>query len=105
MIAAKIEDWEAISPSLGLLAPDDSTIRGEAHSVDARRVAMLRKWKQLQGKGATYEELRQVFEQCRRTDLVELVQQLVTGSSENTAAERIEKDRHQQLPVTGNHDN
>ena len=105
-IAAKIEEWRVISPFLGLSAVHNSTILGEApHSVPTQRVAMLRRWKQLLGKRATYEKLRQVFEQCGRTDLVEIVQQLVTGSSENTAAERIGKDRHQQLPVTGNRDN
>ena len=104
-IAAKIEEWRVISPFLGLSAVHNSTILGEApHSVPTQRVAMLRRWKQLLGKRATYEKLRQAFVRCGRTDLVEIVQQLVT-SSENTAAERIEKDEHQQLPVTGNHDN
>ena len=79
-IADHIDDWRAISPFLGLTAADESAILGEApHSVPTQRVAMLRRWKQLLGKRATYEQLRQVFEQCRRTDLVEIVQQLVSS--------------------------
>ena len=85
MIAAHIDDWRAISPFLGLTAADESAILGEApHSVPTQRVAMLRKWKQILGKRATYEKLCQLFGLCRRTDLVEIVQQLVTRSSEES---------------------
>ena len=77
-LAAHIDDWRAISPLLGLTAADDSAILGEApHSVPTQRAAMLRRWKQIQGKKATYGRLYQVFEQCKRADLVEKVKQLV----------------------------
>ena len=45
---------------------------------------MLRRWQQKQGVKATYKQLREVFEQCERADLVEIVKQLVTGLSEES---------------------
>ena len=85
LIAAHIDDWRSISPCLGLLAVDDSTILGESpHSVPTQRVAMLRRWKQKQGEKATYKELYRVFRQCERADLADIVQQLVTDSSKES---------------------
>ena len=82
-IAAHIDDWRAISPFLELTAADESAILGEApHSVPTQKVAMLRRWKQRRGVKATYEQVCHVFGQCERADLVEIVQQLVAGSSE-----------------------
>ena len=84
-IAARIDDWRSISPCLGLSAVDDNTILGESpHSVPTQRVAMLRRWKQKQGKKATYNELHRVFRQCERADLADFVQQLVTDSSKES---------------------
>ena len=45
---------------------------------------MLRRWQQIQGEKATYEQLCRVFKECGRIDLVEEVQQLVTDSSEES---------------------
>ena len=45
---------------------------------------MLRKWQQKQGENATYKQLREVFEQCERADLVKVVKQLVAGLSEES---------------------
>ena len=98
IIAARIDDWRAISPSLGLTAADDSAILGKVpNSVHAQRVSMLRKWKQILGKRATYEKLRQVFGQCRRTDLVEIVQQFV--SSEESELTNVVRYQHHFLMV------
>ena len=47
-------------------------------------MAMLRKWQQKQGEKATYKQLREVFEQCERADLVKVVKQLVDGLSEES---------------------
>ena len=62
-----------------------SAILGKAtHSVPTQRMAMLRKWQQKQGEKATYKQLREVFEQCERADLVKVVKQLVDGLSEES---------------------
>ena len=54
------------------------------HSVASQKVAMLRKWKQKEGRKATYRELYLVFKQCKRVDLAESVEQLVTETSEES---------------------
>ena len=88
-IASHVDQWRAIAPSLGLSPADESAILGEApHSVRTQRMAMLRRWRQKLGRAATYEKLCQAFEDCERTDLVELVQQLVTNSSYSEGSER-----------------
>ena len=80
-IASRVNDWRAIAPSLGLSSADETAILGEApHSVPTQRMAMLRKWRQKLGRAATYKRLCQAFEDCERTDLVELVQQLTNSS-------------------------
>ena len=88
-IASSINDWRAIAPSLGLLPPDETAILGEApFSVPTQRMAMMRRWRQKLGRRATYAVLCQAFENCERTDLVDLVEQLVTGSSSSAGSER-----------------
>ena len=47
---------------------------------------MLRRWRQKQGEKATYKQLREVFEKCKRADLVVVVKQLVAGLSEESEA-------------------
>ena len=85
-IAAHIDDWEAIFPSLELAAADRSAILEEApHSAPA---AMMKKWKQMLGKQATYEQLRQVFEECGRIDLVEKIKQLVVDSPQKVSKQK-----------------
>ena len=84
-IAARIDDWQEISSFLKLTTADESAILGKAtHSVPTQRMAMLRKWQQKQGEKATYKQLREVFEQCERADLVKVVKQLVDGLSEES---------------------
>ena len=48
---------------------------------------MLRRaWKQKQGVKATYKQLQEMFEECKRADLVEVIEQLVAGLSEESEA-------------------
>ena len=60
-IATWITDWRAVSPFLGLSEADEIAILESTHSVPARRMAMLRKWKQKRGKKATYMRLCQAL--------------------------------------------
>ena len=69
-IAYSIADWRAVSPYLGLTEADESAILESTHSVPARKMAMLRKWKQKQGAKATYKRLCQVFRKCGLCDIV-----------------------------------
>ena len=70
-----------------LAAADRSAILEEApHSAPA---AMMKKWKQMLGKQATYEQLRQVLEECGRIDLVEKIKQLVVDSHSKSEQTKI----------------
>ena len=81
-ISTHIDDWQAISPFLGLSEADEMAILGSApHSVPAQRIAMLRKWNKKLGTKATYKQLYQVFEQCDRADLMDVVKGLLTENS------------------------
>ena len=88
VIADSISDWRAVSPFLGLTEAEESAILGSnPHSVPAQRIAMLRKWKQKRGAKATYKRLCRPFITSKRTDLVDMVKQLLTESSSSSDEE------------------
>ena len=76
-IANWISEWQEISPFLGLTDAEEKAILGSTHSVEVRRILMLKKWKQKQGVEATYERLCRVFKDCERVDLVDKIKQLL----------------------------
>ena len=81
-ISTHIDDWRAISPFLWLSDADEMAILGSApHSVPAQRIAMLRKWNQKLGTKATYKQLYQVFEQCGRADLMDVLKGMLSENS------------------------
>ena len=87
-IAKSISDWQAVSPFLELTEAEESEILEATHSVPARKMAMLRKWKQKRGTKATYKELCRVFnEDCERSDLVDKVKQLLAESDSSSDEE------------------
>ena len=81
VISRKIADWRAVSPFLGLTEADECAILESNPHSEARRIAMLRKWKQKEGAKATYKRLCRAFRECERADLTDLVEQLVTENS------------------------
>ena len=87
-IAMLITDWRAVAPFLGLTQAEEIAILESTHSVPARKIAMLRQWKQkLGGSAATYKRLCQAFETCGLIDLKEQVMQMVAGSyTDNTGS-------------------
>ena len=80
-ISTLIPDWREVSPFLGLTEAEEVAILESTHSVPARKMAMLRKWKQKRGPKATYKRLCRAFSKCEKTDIVEMVKQLLTESS------------------------
>ena len=60
-IAKSIPDWRAVSPFLRLTEAEECEILESTHSVPARKMAMLRKWKEKRGAKATYKRLCRVF--------------------------------------------
>ena len=89
-ISDNIADWQAVSPHLGLTEAEETAILGShPRSVSAQKIAMLRKWKEKQGKKATYKKLCRVFEKCKRADHVDLVKQLLAETSSSSDEEGI----------------
>ena len=80
-IATWITDWRAVSPFLGLSEADEIAILESTHSVPARKMAMLRKWKQKRGTKATYKRLCQALRDCGFCDLEAKIIELLTSSS------------------------
>ena len=78
-IALSIVDWRAISPFLGLTEAEEIAILESTHSVPARKMAMLRKWKQKNGTEATYNKLCERFRMCELADLESKVKQILAG--------------------------
>ena len=87
VISDVIADWRAVSPFLGLTEAEEIAILESTHSVPARKMAMLRKWKQKHGTEATYKRLCRVFDCCKRTDLVDEVKQLLAESNSSSDEE------------------
>ena len=86
-ISKSISDWRAVSPFLRLTEAEESEILESTHSVPARKMAMLRKWKQKHGTKATYENLCRAFDYCDRADLVDKVKQLLAESNSSSDEE------------------
>ena len=87
VISDIIADWRAVSPFLGLTEAEEIAILESTHSVHARKMAMLRKWKQKHGAEATYKRLCRVFDCCKRADLVDKVKQLLVESNSSSDEE------------------
>ena len=87
VISDAVADWRALSPFLGLTEAEEIAILESTHSVPARKIAMLRKWKQKHGAEATYKRLCQVLDGCRRADLVDKVKQLLAESNSSSDEE------------------
>ena len=84
VISDAIADWRAVSPFLGLTEAEEIAILESTHSVPARKMAMLRKWKQKHeaaNLGATYKKLCRAFDSCKRANLVDKVKQLLAESN------------------------
>ena len=86
-IAVSIAVWRDVSPHLGLTEPDEIAILESTHSVPARKMAMLRKWKQKRGAKATYKRLCRVFRKCGLCDLEDKVKRLLAERSSSSEEE------------------
>ena len=82
-----IADWRAVSPFLGLTEADEIAILESIHSVPARKMAMLRKWKQKRGAKVTYKRLCRVFTNFGSVDRKEKVHELLIAESSSSSDE------------------
>ena len=92
-IAMLITDWRAVSPFLGLTEAEEIAILESTHSVPARKIAMLRKWKQKRGAKATYKRLYRGFRDCGLRDLEDKVTELLVAESSSSTDEEGEKQK------------
>ena len=76
-IAMSITDWRSIAPFLGLEETDEEDIETKYPTPKTRNIAMLRKWKHLQGSCATYRKLLEAFWDVERVDLIDKLLQMV----------------------------
>ena len=86
-IAMLITDWRAVSPFLGLTEAEEIAILESTHSVPARKIAILRKWKQKRGTKATYKRLCRVFGKCGSRALQEKITKLLLAESSSSSDE------------------
>ena len=73
IISRNVENWETQAPYFGLDTGDVTAINGDNDKEEARRYAMLLKWKQMKAFKATYKELMSTFLAVKRADLAERV--------------------------------
>ena len=86
-ITVWIADWRALSPFLGLTEAEEIAILETTHSVPARKMAMLRKWKQRKGRAATYNQLCRVFRTCELFDLEDKMKQILAETNSSVDEE------------------
>ena len=86
-IALSVTEWRSISPFLGLTEADEAVIQHDYPESITRKIGMLRKWKKMFGKKATYRKLGKVFFKLERADLVEKVCELLQTESSSSSCE------------------
>ena len=79
-IARHITNWKALAPFIGLERTDEEDIEEDNTTVKTRRIALLRKWSEKRGKGATYLHLMKGFAQISRRDLIEMLCDIFSAS-------------------------
>ena len=81
-ISEQIAEWRAIAHYLDLTAVEEQEIIGYPPiPIPRQRTEMLNKWKQKNGKGATYRKLAEIFRECKRQDIVDMIEELVTAGT------------------------
>ncbi len=70
-LAMKLDSWELLAPFIGLSEGDCIAIQKNNSIYELQRLAMIRKWENMNGSGATYLKLALGLENIQRFDLVE----------------------------------
>ena len=100
-IALSLTDWQSMAPFLGLTEVDEEEITSRyPNQLLAQKIAMLRKWRQNLGEGATYRELTKVFYQLGKLGLVEQACCSLNSSSETTVSSYQHKKPTDSLKTT-----
>ena len=81
-IATSITEWREISPFLGLTEAEEREILGSApHSVRSQKITMLRLWKEMKGKAATYNRLCRAFRKSKYVGLEDEMKEILAESN------------------------
>ena len=82
-ISDLITDWREVSPFLSLTPAEEQEIVACNPSlpVSRQKTKMLNIWMQKNGKGATYRKLAEIFRACKRQDIVDMIEELVTAGT------------------------
>lgn len=95
-ISRYVDNWETQAPFFGLEAGDVAAIKRDIGEEEARRPAMLLKWKRMKAFKATYKELVSTFLKVDRADLAERIcNVLAEGKIVNRGSSR--------CPIYANH--
>ena len=78
IISKHIADWTEIAPCLDLEETDEVDIK-QSGNPPAQRRGMLRTWRQIHGKSATYKKLADALKIVKRQDLVDKIEELISG--------------------------
>ena len=96
-LAQMIPGWKELAHRLALSEVEERTIEEENRKSAQRKVAVIRMWRQKNGKRATYKRLMEAFWQMNNVGLVEEVVGLLEG--EPDAPQRTGSQRHWQKIV------
>ena len=91
-IAGSITEWMSIAPYLTITQPEVEAIKGKwPQDIPEQRRGFLRKWREKQGREATYQRLCEGFWKADRIDLVDRVGDII-GSQSSSSSEGNENE-------------
>ena len=80
-IARKMNNWRTLSPYLGLIEQQETEIQRSCNDYLEEKSAALKKWREIKGRGATYQALIVAVKEAGDVNLADYVQTLTTGQA------------------------
>ena len=87
-IARKLIKWESVCTNLGINEADEEAIKEENPTTDARRRAVLRRWRSKYCPTATYRNLADCFCSADMAEMVEAVCQTLRAPSSSAMGQQ-----------------
>lgn len=91
-----LRNWEELSPHLELTPVQEDEIRHTHTDYSVQKLEILRKWRILKGRAATYKAFIAAARAIRNVKLVEHVEDMLRKKRKHTAGNK--KQRHLDLP-------
>ena len=70
-LSKNLDNWEVVSFWLGLVGAEIKAIKVDSNSEEERRIKALNKWKEKKGDDATYYNLIESLDECKRVDMID----------------------------------